>query len=171
MTLYEQYLSMKPEGALIALEPRKTAEPYFCYPTNARPIGFEGCVMYCFLEEQGEAVFAANPESCCDRFVYPLAESFRDFLELIVACGSANPVEQSVWMSRRQFEQHLLQEQAEAPKERAALLQRLREELGIEPKADPYGYVQGLQQNFDPGCVTFADEYYETLGLEQPQNR
>lgn len=171
MTLYERYLAMKPKGALIALEPRETVEPYFCYPTNACPIGFEGCVMYCFLTGAGEAVFAANPESCCDRYVYPLAESFRDFLELIVACGSANPVEQSVWMSRPQFEQHLQREQAEAPAERAAFLACLRKELGICPKADPYGYVQSLQQGFEPGCVQFSDEYYEALGLSRPESR
>ena len=38
---------------------------YFCYPTNAKAIGFEGSIMYCFIEPYGEMVFACNPDTCC----------------------------------------------------------------------------------------------------------
>ena len=44
-------------------------------------------------------VFACNPESCADINVYPLAKNFDDFIRVILACGSANPVEQIVWMN------------------------------------------------------------------------
>ena len=101
---------MNIDGSLICLEETNNAIQYFCYPTNAKAIGLEGCIMYCFIEPYSDMVFAYNPESCTNRFVYPLAKSFEDFLGLILACGSANPIEQIVWMSREQFLQHLREE-------------------------------------------------------------
>ena len=39
-------------------------------------------------------VFASNPESCAETYVYPLAERFEDFMRLVITCGSANPVDE-----------------------------------------------------------------------------
>lgn len=52
------------------------------------------------LPEYGEMVFACNPESCVDQNVYPLAANFEDFIRLVLACGTANPLEQIVWMDK-----------------------------------------------------------------------
>ncbi len=35
-----------------------------------------------------------------DQNVYPLAANFEDFIRLILACGTANPVEQIVWIDK-----------------------------------------------------------------------
>ena len=107
MDLFEKYRALNLDGSLIALAYAEMEQPYFCYPQNAKTIGFEGCILYCFLPEYPGMVFAANPESCADTYVYPLAASFADFMRLILACGSANPVEQIAWMDQAQFEQHL----------------------------------------------------------------
>ena len=56
--------------------------------------------MYCFIEPYGEMVFACNPDTCADVFVYPLARTFEDFMRLILACGSTNPIEQIIWMDK-----------------------------------------------------------------------
>ena len=77
--------------------------PHFCYPANAKAIGTEGSILYCFIESYGDMVFACNPESCADTYVYPLARTFDDFIALILSCGSANPVEQIVWMRKTLF--------------------------------------------------------------------
>ena len=100
-TIYEKYMASPIDKELLCLEHGEITEPYFCYPVNAEPIGFEGCILYCFLPEYGEMVFACDPESCADRNVYPLAKNFEDFLRLILACGTADPVEQIVWMDKR----------------------------------------------------------------------
>ena len=102
-TIYEKYMASPIDKELLCLEHGEITEPYFCYPVNAEPIGFEGCILYCFLPEYGEMVFACDPESCADRNVYPLAKNFEDFLRLILACGTADPVEQIVWMDKRQY--------------------------------------------------------------------
>lgn len=35
------------------------------------------------------------------------------------------------------------------------------------PWEDPYEPVKALQGAFDPGVLTFSDEYYDVLGLER----
>lgn len=110
-TIYEKYMASPIDKELLCLEHGEITEPYFCYPVNAEPIGFEGCILYCFLPEYGEMVFACDPESCADRNVYPLAKNFEDFLRLILACGTADPVEQIVWMDKRKFEEHMEHEE------------------------------------------------------------
>ena len=107
-TIYEKYMALPIDKGLLCLENGDITEPYFCYPVNAKPIGFEGCILYCFLPEYGEMVFACNPESCADQNVYPLAATFEDFIRLILACGTANPVEQIVWMDKNKFEEHIV---------------------------------------------------------------
>lgn len=90
-TLFDQYKELNINGSLICLEQVEDIYSYFCYPTNAKAIGFEGSIMYCFIEPYGEMVFACNPDTCADVFVYPLARTFEDFMRLILACGSTKP--------------------------------------------------------------------------------
>ena len=168
MTTYKKFLSLNIDGSLISLE--KAGEEYFnyfCYPTNAKAIGFEGCILYCFIDGYGETVFACNPESCAGIDVYPLSKDFDDFMRLILACGSANPVEQIVWMNRQQFEQHLQDERGIQTAEQKELLALLEKELHIAPMEDPFEYVKTLQADFDDSKIQFSDEYYDVLGLER----
>ncbi len=109
-TIYDKYMTLPINKGLLCLEDRDITTPYFCYPVNAKPIGFEGCILYCFLPEYGEMVFACNPETCANRNVYPLAAKFEDFIRLILACGTVNPVEQIVWMDKCKFEEHMSNE-------------------------------------------------------------
>ena len=78
--LFQIYRSLGIDGSLIGFTDSEIAVPHFCYPVNATAIGFEGCILYCFLPECGEMVFASNPESCAETYVYPLAETFEDFM-------------------------------------------------------------------------------------------
>ena len=97
----------------------------------------DGAILSCFLPDFGETVFACNPESCADSYVYPLAGSFEDFLRLILACGSPNPPEQ------------------------------LAETFSLTPMEDPYSYGKALQLSFDYAQIPCSDESYETLGIER----
>ena len=166
-TVFEQYKALDIDGSLISLERIEKITPYFCYPTNATAIGFEGCIMYCFIEGYGETVFAANPESGTDAYVYPLARNFRDFLRLILACGSANPIEQIVWMDKTSFEQYLNREEADRSEARKALLREIAGKLNILPMENPYEYVKEVQAEFDDDKIEYSDEYYDVLGLER----
>lgn len=166
-TLFERYKELNIDGALICLEQVEDPYSYFCYPTNARAIGFEGSIMYCFIAPYGDMVFACNPDSCANIYVYPLAKSFEDFLCLILACGSTNPIEQIVWMNREQFTNHLQEEKAIRTERQKAVICYLVKELGLSPIANPYEYVKELQSNFDNSGIAYRDEYYDALGIER----
>lgn len=143
-TLFEKYKSLCIDGSLISLENGDLSSPYFCYPVNAKVIGFEGCILYCAIAEYGEMIFASNPESCADKNVYPLAKNFSDFMRLILACGSTNPVEQIVWMDKEQFEQHMQDERAIQTGKQKAVLLLLSKELELSPIENPFEYVKAI---------------------------
>ena len=170
-TAYEKFMALSIDKGLFCLGPGDMTSPYFCYPVNADPIGFEGCILYCFLPEYGEMVFACNPESCADQCVYPLAANFEDFIRLILACGTVNPVEQIVWMDKRKFEEHMTDEEKILTDEQRAAAQQLQRELGLLPMENPFEYVKAIQNNFDGSKIQFSDEYYEVTGIENPQSK
>ncbi len=167
MRMYKKYLDLQLDGSLLCLEQCDYQPDYFCYPIGAQPIGYEGSIMYCFLEGYKEMVFAVNPETCADIYVYPLAKDFTDFLRLILACGTANPVEQIVWMSKERFEEHVREEAVIRTPAQAAALERIAGELGLQPMKDPYEYVKTLQAEFDDSRIRYTDEYYDVLGIER----
>ncbi len=167
MNLFQKYKSLGIDGGLISLAHAAVLHSYFCYPEGAEPIGLEGPILYCFLPGYGDMVFAANPESCASKNVYPLASSFEDFMRLILACGSANPVEQIVWMDKRQFERHLQDEKERQTIKQKELLSLLGKELNLTPMANPFEYVKALQAGFDDSKIPYSDEYYDVLGIER----
>lgn len=166
-SLFEKYESLAVKGELICLERQNTIVPFFCYPIHAKPIGFEGCIMYCFIDGYDDMVFASNPESSADRTVYPLAASFEEFIRLILACGTANPIEQIVWMDKRRFERHLQEEKKRQTEQQREQLVLLAHELNLVPMEEPYDYVKNIQANFDESRIEYSDEYYDVLGIER----
>ena len=114
-------------------------------------------------------VFACNPESCADQNVYPLAANFEDFIRLILACGTANPVEQIVWMDKSKFEEHMANEEKVLTDEQKAAVQQLQRELDLLPMEDPFEYVKAIQKDFDGSKVQYSDDYFEVTGIENPK--
>lgn len=169
MTLFERFCELRNNSevdfAAISLEDGSISDPpYFCYPVDAEPIGFEGCILYCFLPAYGDMVFAANPESCADSYVYPLANSFEDFMRLVLACGSANPAEQVVWMNEKQFETHLTEETERQTDGQKAILKAIESEMLLEAMPNPFMYIKSLQQDFDASKIKYSREYYDLTG-------
>lgn len=165
--LFEKYKSLSINGELICLKQQSVSEPYFCYPIGAKPIGFEGCIMYSFIGGYKHMVFASNPESCSDQYVYPLAANFEDFIRLILACGSANPIEHIVWMDKEKFEQHLQEEKKNQTEKQKELLDLLARELNLIAMKEPFEYVKNIQAYFDDSKIKYRDEYYDVLGIER----
>ena len=113
-------------------------------------------------------VFAINPESCVDKYVYPLAMNFKDFLRLILTCGSTTAVEQIIGWSKEQFESFLVSEDNSKQPEQERVLTEIKKVLKLEPKENPYEYVKSVQELFDDSKIKFSNDYYDTLGLERP---
>lgn len=169
LTIYERFRQLPIAPRWIGLERGTGDASYFCTPVGAEIIGWENSIHYCFLPGYGRIVFAVNPESCADQYVYPLAADFRDFLRLILACGSTTAVEQIILWSREDFDTFLNSDDNAILPEQRHVLDVLRQELQLQPMEDPYGYVKALQaQCCDMSRITWSDEYYDVLGLERP---
>ena len=108
MTIYEKYCQLNIDGRWIGLEKSDLFVDYFCTPLNATVIGWENNIHYCFIKGYRDMVFAVNPEPSVDSYVYPLAMNFKEFLQLILACGSTTAVEQIIGWSKEQFEVFLI---------------------------------------------------------------
>ena len=100
-------------------------------------------------------------------YVYPLAENFEDFVRLILACGTANPVEQIIWMDKRRFEEHMVSEEKTLTDEQKAETQQLQRELGLLPMVKPFEYVKSIQKDFDGSKIQYSDEYFDVTGIER----
>ena len=114
-------------------------------------------------------VFACNPESCAAQNVYPLAATFEDFIRLILVCGTANPVEQIVWMDKNKFEKHMASEAKILTNEQKNAVQQLQRAFDLSPMENPFEYVKGIQKDFDGSKIQYSDEYYEVTGIENPK--
>ena len=115
-------------------------------------------------------VFAVNPESCVDKYVYPLAMNFKDFLGMILACGSTTAVEQIIGWSKEQFEDFLHSDDNKVFPEQAEILKIVAKELKLQQMEDVYEYVIEVQDQFDDRKIKYSNEYYDVLGLERPDD-
>ena len=168
MTMYEKYCQLDIDGRWIGLEKSDMCVEYFCTPLNAIVIGWENSIHYCFIKGYRDMVFAVNPETCVDKYVYPLAANFKEFLRLILACGSTTAVEQIIGWSKKQFEEFLHSDNNKIFPEQAKVLKIVAEELKLQPMEKPYEYVKAVQELFDDGKIKYSNEYYDVLGLERP---
>lgn len=171
MTVYEKYKKLNIDGSRIGLERGSKIGEYFCTPKGARVIGWDNGIHYCFIRGYGEMVFAVNPETGADKYVYPLAKNFEDFLRLILACGHTAPVEQIIMWTEEQFKEFLTSNYNALMQGQQEVLDIITEKLKLEPMAAPYQYVKQLQAQFDDSKIRFMDEYYDVLGLELPKGR
>jgi len=171
MTLYEKYKKLNIDTTLIGLEKGSWAGDYFCTPKGVTVIGWENSIHYCFIKGYGEMVFAVNPETCVDKYVYPLAENFEEFLRLILACGSTTAIEQIIGWTKEQFIEFVNSSDNAFVSNQAEILQKIKDELKLDPMEDPYEYVRNIQANFDDSKIEYTDEYYDTLGLENPNHQ
>lgn len=168
MTMYKKYCQLGIDGRWIGLEKSDMCVEYFCTPMDATVIGWENSIHYCFIRGYRDMVFAVNPETCVESYVYPLAMNFKDFLRLVLACGSTTAVEQIIGWSKEQFEEFLHSEDNTMLPEQKEVLDRIRDELKLTPKENPYEYVKAVQEQYSDIKIKFSNEYYDTLGLERP---
>lgn len=149
---------------------------YFCTPVGAEFVGWTGCDGVHFVLLPGdERVYAVEPMVMEEgRYVLPAAADFREFLSFVLYCRDAGPLTQVSWLSGVRFRELLAEDAAarwdgceEYFARKAAALDTIAEAFALEPK-DPYETVKALQAAFDPSHLTFSNEYYDVLGLENP---
>ena len=161
------------------LEPGVPQQPYFCTPLDAESVARLGVDGIHFVRLPGDArIFCVDPAMGeIGTYVLPVAEDLCQFLAYVLYCGDANPISQIHWLSRERFRALLEEGQeddwpgAEAYFARkSAALRDIAAAFGLEP-ADPYDAVKAMQRAFDPKLLRFSAAYYDTLGLEMPDDR
>ncbi len=172
---YQKFLEYQIDLSGLGVIPGSNMEPYFCTPKRAKIFGRAGVdgIHYCFIDGFGDMVFTVSPMNTPGNCVHPVAESFEDFLRLLLVCGGAAAVEQAWIWNRGEFDAFL--ETYPPDDEQKAVLDALRDKLSLTPMVDPYGYIRGVQSSFDYSKIPYSKEYYDTvpdeLETQEPPER
>lgn len=168
--LYEKFQKLSVDTAWIGLA-QEEDRLYFCTPIGATIIGWDNGIHYCVIEGFGEMIFTVHPESCCNYYVYPVAEKFSDFLCLVLATKGTNSLQQMILWDRRQYTDFISSpdEMAYASKQEVMDALNAIQAIGISPMEQPFEYVKQIQQQFDYSKIPFSNEYYDVTGREKPE--
>lgn len=152
---------------------------YFCTPADAEFVGRIGCDGVHFILLPGdERVFCVDPAMGEEgKYVLPVGSDFREFLSFVLFCQDANPLSQIWWMDEARFRELAAQDaaarksgdMAEYFARKDAALAAVAGAFGLPP-AHPFARVKALQAAFDPAGLSWPDEYYDTLGLDDPRH-
>ena len=175
----QTFFSLPLDFSMLELEPETGADPvrYFCTPENAEVIGWGSSGTHFVLLPGDEAVYCVEPELAGEgTFVLPVGADFREFLSHVLYCKGTSPLAQIFLMDEARFRKLLRDNGANTWPGCAEDLRRLdvslallAETFGLQPQ-DPFDRVKALQAAFDPSVLEFSDEYYDTLGLENPRH-
>lgn len=175
----QTFFSLPLDFSLLELEPETGADPvrYFCTPENAELIGWGSSGTHFVLLPGDEAVYCVEPELAGEgTFVLPVGADFREFLSHLLYCKGTSPLAQIFLLDEARFRKLLRDNGANTWPGCAEDLRRLdvslallAETFGLQPQ-DPFDRVKALQAAFDPSALEFSDEYYDTLGLENPRH-
>ena len=175
----QTFFSLPLDFSLLELEPETGADPvrYFCTPENAEFIGWGGSGTHFVLLPGDETVYCVEPELAGEgTFVLPVGADFREFLSHLLYCKGTSPLAQIFLLDEARFRKLLRDNGANTWPGCAEDLRRLdvslallAETFGLQPQ-DPFDRVKALQAAFDPSVLEFSDEYYDTLGLENPRH-
>ena len=175
----QTFFSLPLDLSLLELEPETGADPvrYFCTPENAELIGWGSSGTHFVLLPGDEAVYCVEPELAGEgTFVLPVGADFREFLSHLLYCKGTSPLAQIFLLDEARFRKLLRDNGANTWPGCAEDLRRLdvslallAETFGLQPQ-DPFDRVKALQAAFDPSALEFSDEYYDTLGLENPRH-
>lgn len=171
MTTYQKFKRLKIDFSAIEFEQADNTDCHFCTPIGARIIGradVDG-IHYCFVRGQGEMLFAINPSNEVGRNAYPIANTFEEFLSLLLSCGSMAAIEQAHWWDEEQFEEFVAENQPTPAQQ--AVFDVLRDKLGITPMEEPFQYLNRLQERYNYGMLHFPKEYYEALEAQSFDDR
>ena len=170
MTLLRRFQALGLDCSPVGLCPGPAQGGYFCTPRGMTVLGWEGCggIHFGRIRGYGDMVFAVNPMPAGGQYVRTLAHSFRDFLRLLLACGSTTALEQMGDWTREQLDAWLRAPENAVTAEGRAVLSRIAAVFRLTPMEDPFSYIKGVQAFFDGGRLRYTDEYYDTLGLERP---
>lgn len=162
--LYEQYKTLHLDCSCLGLGRGPAQSEYFCTPVEAEVIAWTGVdgVHYCFVPGFDETVFVVGPMNGIGDYVYPVAETFTDFLRLVLACGGEAAITEAYDWTQTVFDAFLEENQPTA--EQTAVLAQLRDAFDLTPMEEPFAYIKGVQAAFDYSQIPYSEKYRELTG-------
>lgn len=167
--LYQKYKQLPINFSAIGLEQGSATSDYFCTPKGAEIIGWAGVdgIHYCFIEGFGDMVFAVSPCNLPGDYVHPLAESFEDFLRLMLMCSGLDAMEQVHGWNKDTFETYMTKLRVSI--EQKEIFQIISEELSLEPMDFPFEYIKNLQKHFNYKSIPWKEEYRDYVPEEETE--
>lgn len=160
-SFYQKFLRKHINLAELGIEQGFDYTAYFCTPKGASIIGWAGVdgIHYCFIRGFGEMVFAVSPANTNPNYVHPLANSFEDFLRLLLACGNADALEQAWMWNKEQFDTYIKEN---TPTENGQMvLSEITDKLSLSPIENPWQYIKELQNAFDYNKIKYTEDFYD----------
>lgn len=148
MELLDQIQKIHDSEKLLGLRFYREAVYFPMLPANSRLIAYADPFYFCTLDGYQNTIFAVAAKSGYGSDICPLAYDFREFLRLILACGSAAIAAKAGFCSREVFS--LIRSDSSC-----AALKKLSMELSLSPVSDPYTYVQTVRQVIDCSGIRF----------------
>ena len=157
--LYQTFKKLPINFSTIGLEQPPSTSDYFCTPKGAKIIGWAGVdgIHYCFIEGFGDMVFAVSPCNLPGDYVHPLAESFEDFLRLMLMCSGLDAMEQVHGWNKDTFENYMTELRVSI--EQKEIFEVIAEQLHLEPMDFPFEYIKNLQRRFNYRSIPWKEEY------------
>lgn len=156
---YQKFLKQNIDLAPLGVEQIPDSPTYFCTPKGASIIGWAGVdgIHFCFIRGFGEMVFAVSPSNARPDYVHPIADSFSDFLRLLLACGDAAALEQAWGWSQEQFDCFLAENPPTQPQQR--VLNDIANKMALMPMEQPYQNLKKLQDSFDYSKIRYTEDF------------
>lgn len=160
-SFYQKFLRKRINLAPLGMEHNSDNSAYFCTPKGASILGWAGVdgIHYCFIRGFGEIVFSVSPSNANLDYVHPLADSFQDFLRLLLACGSADALEQAWMWDEEQLTAYVNENRP--TEDRQAVLAEIADKLSLMPMENPWRYMKKLQSSFDTSKIKYTEDFYD----------
>ena len=144
MNLLERVKKMRGAEAALGLTFAGANDSVNTLPKGTVLLAYSNKTYFCWFRHYEETVFAVTEENQKWQ-IHPIAYNFREFLRLIIACGSAELCARSVLLTEKTF----LTEQEALRRRINPGLKEIRDTLAIVPIEDPYRYTHTIGQIID----------------------
>lgn len=158
---YQKFLKKQIDLSGLGVISDSNMDSYFCTPKGAQIFGHTGVdgIHYCFIDGFGDMVFTVSPMNTPGNYVHPVAESFQDFLRLLLTCGDEAAIEQAWMWDLEEFDAFLADNQP--TEEQKAILEQLADRTGLRPMDQPWQYIQKVQSSFDYSRIEYTEDCYD----------
>ncbi len=143
INLYEKFRNSSLDTSAVGLTVGSEFSYFAATPEGARVIAWAEIygIHFC-RNEDGDAIYAVEPDAPRDCAVHKVARNFSDFLGLVVACNHADILWQVHEMSRIEFDAYIV---AHKPSmKQRSVLRAISNIYHPTVIADPYSYLKNL---------------------------